>query len=108
MRWKTFFSLLFFCLLTFNVVYARHKSNCRKRTKQMTRKKNMTGTGTNHFIFIHEQPPEQNIETHRDQISLDFVNQIRFFKNFIQYLRRSKTPTPKVHRNTEIATLRHV
>ena len=29
----------------------------------MTRKKNMTGTGTNHFIFIHEQPPEQNIET---------------------------------------------
>ena len=29
----------------------------------MTRKKDMTGTGTNHFIFIHEQPPEQNIET---------------------------------------------
>lgn len=36
-----------------------------KRIKQMTRKKNMTGTGTNHFIFIHEQPPEQNIETQR-------------------------------------------
>lgn len=36
-----------------------------KRTKQMTRKKDMTGTGTNHFIFIHEQPPEQNIETQR-------------------------------------------
>ena len=31
----------------------------------MTRKKDMTGTGTNHFIFIHEQPPEQNIETQR-------------------------------------------
>ena len=36
-----------------------------KENKTDDQEKNMTGTGTNHFIFIHEQPPEQNIETQR-------------------------------------------
>ena len=54
--------------------------------------------GTNHFIFIQELPPEQNMK----------LRGIRLFqiKTCIKYC--CKTPIPEVHRNTEIATLRHV
>ncbi len=55
--------------------------------------------GTNHFIFIQELPPEQNIETQGHSI-------IQIKTCIKKYC--CKTPIPEVHRNTEIATLRHV
>lgn len=51
-----------FTIITMRRLHSTQKQ-LQKQDKASTKEKNTTGMGTNHFIFIQELPPEQNIET---------------------------------------------